>query len=879
MINYNIYYIYEILFKLQKKKKESGNVVKNKIKKILRKRFELNKISIDDQYMNMEFKLKNFINFNNRKFFIKNKNLDVPFYYEKNSKNSFSVKINLNYIINKAITFDFYYKDQMLWLTADKNIHDILEIYNKIYIIKVDKNLTLHQYKTNFDLSQNSKIIQIQQTDDESVSFNTDVMIESLVLLNQSKQIELPIFNNQLNLSSIPQISKEENFITYVLFNKNLYRAKFIQTKKINYLFLKYEFSNNNLNISMNSLNLTAFHAKSILNETSIRIKGVIEDTEIDNRYKFESLGLIDEDLNNLKYLPTKLYKTNLFSKIEVSSLENINRKKLIAIYHDTLSNNKRTYILGCEKKITFKGYINFEEQIYQINIRKKNGITIDCSKPKIKAGVNSLTKDKLNIYFQPNAIYETFQWFITFEERASKNTYEKEIHRGEQDIKIPYKEIESLKTTSKNIIDIFISIYDDKSLIRKEKIKFTKGVYKKDNYITLRERKLDNKRVYYMFTLTPFKNIKIESFELTYAQYEILKNNKKSNEIWLIGERTDTAQDNGIQFFKWLQEHTKIEAYYVIDNTSKDYDRIKHLNNIVVFGSKKHFEVAAKANVLISTHDLENILPYKTARNFWGYENTLRVFLQHGVLGRKKVEYDKKNYDLPFHLFNVSSTREKYDIVVNQLGYNPENVGVTGLSRFDNLPLEPKEKIKKILIMPTWRDWLNSDHAFNNSEYMKRYLGLINNQKLEKLLDKYNVEINFYPHYRAQEFFKNHLNSTQGRIQYISLGEKTVQELLIEHDILITDYSSVSFDFSYMKKPVIFFHFDVDKFFKKGILRPVEETFIGDIAYNEDDILAKIEKIITTNELQGNTDLSNIFDFMDHRNSERVYNEILNKL
>src|SRR5699024_8816098 len=287
------------------------------------------------------------------------------------------------------------------------------------------------------------------------------------------------------------------------------------------------------------------------------------------------------------------------FSKIEVSSLENINRKKLIAIYHDTLSNNKRTYILGCEKKITFKGYINFEEQIYQINIRKKNGITIDCSKPKIKAGVNSLTKDKLNIYFQPNAIYETFQWFITFEERASKNTYEKEIHRGEQDIKIPYKEIESLKTTSKknekkihkkkkdikitykeieslkttskNIIDIFISIYDDKSLIRKEKIKFTKGVYKKDNYITLRERKLDNKRVYYMFTLTPFKNIKIESFELTYAQYEILKNNKKSNEIWLIGERTDTAQDNGIQFFKWLQEHTKIEAYYVIDNTSKD--------------------------------------------------------------------------------------------------------------------------------------------------------------------------------------------------------------------------------------------------------------------------------------------------------------------
>ena len=59
---------------------------------------------------------------------------------------------------------------------------------------------------------------------------------------------------------------------------------------------------------------------------------------------------------------------------------------------------------------------------------------------------------------------------------------------------------------------------------------------------------------------------------------------------------------------------------------------------------------------------------------------------------------------------------------------------------------------------MPTWRDWLNSDYAFNNSEYMQRYLDLISNKKVEELLEKYNVEINFYPHYRSQNFFKYHL-------------------------------------------------------------------------------------------------------------------------
>ena len=71
--------------------------------------------------------------------------------------------------------------------------------------------------------------------------------------------------------------------------------------------------------------------------------------------------------------------------------------------------------------------------------------------------------------------------------------------------------------------------------------------------------------------------------------------------------------------------------------------------------------------------------------------------------------------------MFNVSSESEKQDVVVNQMGYAPQNVYVTGLSRFDELPInEDNQQIKKVLIMPTWRDWLNSDIAFENSEYLE---------------------------------------------------------------------------------------------------------------------------------------------------------------
>ncbi|MGJ5703217.1 CDP-glycerol glycerophosphotransferase family protein, partial [Staphylococcus equorum] len=95
------------------------------------------------------------------------------------------------------------------------------------------------------------------------------------------------------------------------------------------------------------------------------------------------------------------------------------------------------------------------------------------------------------------------------------------------------------------------------------------------------------------MFTLTPFKNIKIESFEVSKLELEILENNDKENNVWLIGERTDTAQDNGISFFRWLQKNTDIEAYYVIDENSLDYEKLSDQSNIVLFGSQDHFEVA----------------------------------------------------------------------------------------------------------------------------------------------------------------------------------------------------------------------------------------------------------------------------------------------
>ena len=69
------------------------------------------------------------------------------------------------------------------------------------------------------------------------------------------------------------------------------------------------------------------------------------------------------------------------------------------------------------------------------------------------------------------------------------------------------------------------------------------------------------------------------------------------------------------------------------------------------------------------------------------------------------------------------------------------------------------------------------------------------------------------------QSFFK----TDNPRIEIAALGTADVQDLLMESSFLVTDYSSVYFDFAYMGKPLLYLPFDEDKFYKtqykKGIL------------------------------------------------------------
>lgn len=505
---------------------------------------------------------------------------------------------------------------------------------------------------------------------------------------------------------------------------------------------------------------------------------------------------------------------------------------------------------------------------------RKDHSLGMTVSRPVLKKSISAINEFVLEGHIGSLELFDDCKAYLLLEERESLKSIKVPISNNFS-ISLLDVDLIDLKTKDKTIIDFFVVIEnEDKQFVRKEKIRYEDSVYKKDNYFGYKIlNDLNQNQHHFLITITPYHNLKLESFTIPNHIHIPEDTKVKDKKVWLIGERYNTAQDNGIVLFNWLQKHTHIDAYYVIEENSEDYLQIKDNPKVLTFGSPKHYEIAFKAKVLLGTHDLENILPYKPARGFFGYENTCKIFLQHGVLGRKNVEYHKKYYDDPFDLFIVSSIPEKEDIVMDEMGYDEDEVVVTGLARFDNLI--HKEKPRDILLMPTWRDWINTDQQFLESEYYLAYSNLIKNEKLISLLNEYDVNLNFYPHYRAQEFFQNDIAQLDERIKFIPLGSDTVQNLLINHALLITDYSSVSFDFTLLNKPVIYYHFDVKRFFRRGILRPVEETFIGGIASSEDELVTLIEDRIKNNFSNFDHDISGIIKYQDHKNCARTYEAI----
>nr|WP_239534446.1 CDP-glycerol glycerophosphotransferase family protein [Priestia taiwanensis] len=342
-----------------------------------------------------------------------------------------------------------------------------------------------------------------------------------------------------------------------------------------------------------------------------------------------------------------------------------------------------------------------------------------------------------------------------------------------------------------------------------------------------------------------------------TLWMYKIMGTFYKKKDIWFIGERNDTAQDNSYHMFKYIRtKHPHIPCYYVIDKDAEDRKQIEQYGNLVYSNTIKHTLFLLTASKIINSYSDKVFMHSKAYKDIvciypeWS-RYSQNIFLQHGIIGVSRVNHvlhkNKTNYDM----FIASSKGEKNHLL-KEYGYKEEEVKVTGLARWDNLKGECNKR--EMLIMPTWRAWIKDEESLLESEYFQRLQSLLHNKELHALIERYHITINFYLHYEAQRLLAKlgiSLDAAHSHIHVIQKDSISVQQLLKNNALLVTDYSTVSFDFAYMQKPVIFYQFDYDLFFSKhyreGIINHRTDLF-GKVVETEDDLVAKITYYVTNN-------------------------------
>ncbi|MFE2729522.1 glycosyltransferase [Streptomyces sp. NPDC059349] len=361
--------------------------------------------------------------------------------------------------------------------------------------------------------------------------------------------------------------------------------------------------------------------------------------------------------------------------------------------------------------------------------------------------------------------------------------------------------------------------------------------------------------------------------------------------DIWIIGEREDTAQDNSYHLFKWIRQYEpKRKVYYAINGDAADREKIDHLGQVIDRLSWKYRVHLLHASRLINAYDLEAYLgfPGLSKRAFLrGYGDLLRykrVFLQHGVVYNDvapSIHAQVTNVDMV-----LTTGRSERAYYAEHCGYGYDRVAATGLPRFD--ALEPVPGLRRILVMPTWRRDIvapsynkaaKPEIPFAASEYYRFFSSLLRDERLLSALQFYNVELEFMPHYEIRPYLK-HFRIDHPSITVSTTG-RDVQVAMRECSMLVTDYSSVFFDVAYMAKPIVYTNFDDEAFYskhyKRGYFDLARDGFgptCGTVDHAVNEIIGSIERGFEV-EPEYRKRAEDFFVLRDTFNCERAYDVI----
>lgn len=259
-----------------------------------------------------------------------------------------------------------------------------------------------------------------------------------------------------------------------------------------------------------------------------------------------------------------------------------------------------------------------------------------------------------------------------------------------------------------------------------------------------------------------------------------------------------------------------------------------------------------------------------------------------------------KLSYIFPFLLKGtdckgalVVSSSEETKALFSRI-FNTKNVKITGYPKYDslfmnnlknikinNFFLEYKKKGFKLgLYAPTYRKKLEFDIV----NYLIQNLNIINKRLREM---KIILAIRLHPaNFKEITIEPSRENFIKSNIRIINDTEieQDIYSILSIFDFLITDYSSIFFDYLLLDRPIIFTPFDIEQYIQNNdqFLYDYKKITPGPKARDWNEVLEYIHEIndITNTYQKEREKIRNIFHrYVDGNNCKRVYEMIIKEI
>ena len=720
-----------------------------------------------------------------------------------NNKNEIKIKIKLDNKnvdgINIIENIEVYYKDIFLGIKCIRE-EEINDIKRTIYPQKA--KVILYGYETGEKfiyefIESNNGIFKFKLSLDD---FNKVISNKFEMILCVDDNVEVYTCDNKVTLKKI-MISDEEivKFANIVISEKNILNIMFTSELVIKPVIESILYDNKIIFKGKLNYNYNFFVSKNY----NIKVNFIQEK----NKNQFEKEVLIDG--NNFEFIleSEDIYNIKNMAPEKWQIFFNVYNKQKSIQYELNYIKLKATNILSKEL------FIKDEKILFKANVSKSN--------KKLELSIkNNVTISKiLYILYSNKKIEIKYRTKENIEKLLDNNNLNTEIYNDKGRFKSKKIKKIGLKT--------FIAYYSGEDIYN-----FIKEASKKGINILINDKNnfMGNSYIKELDSDNIYMN-KLQKLQKTKKYKKIC--NKLYNKVFI----KLPINKKRVMFESFLGRNVSGNPKYLYEQMIKDgldnkYDLIWILNNIdePINGSGKkvkrktlkyYYYMATSKYWIFNCRQADEIIKRK--------EN---IYLQtwHGT-PLKKLAMDMDNVNMAGQT-DINEYKEKFynnsrrwDYLLIQNDYSREifkkafafnKTILNGYPANDILYTEnnkesidkikdklniPKNK-KIILYAPTWRD----DNFYKKGHYR---------MNIELDLDKMQKELGneYIILLRMHYLITNNINieKYKGFVYDYSQGYD-IQELYLVSDILITDYSSVMFDYSNLNRPIIFFTYDIEQ-------------------------------------------------------------------